>query len=255
MRNGFVGVFLLACLVLAQPALAQRCEHSRDIDLATDATGVNLAVITAGAGELTIEGGLTDQVVIEGRACASDAGRLEEMSVEIDPRGDRLEIETQIPDGWSWTGGRYAYIDLHIRVPSGMAVRVVDGSGNLAIRDVASVQLEDGSGNVELSGIRGDVSVDDGSGNLDLAAVGGEIWVHDGSGNIDIRDAGSVVIDSDGSGSIEVDGVHDSVIVHSDGSGAIWVASVGGDFTVHRDGSGGIRHSDVAGTVKIPKQR
>jgi len=255
MRNGLVGAALLACLVLAQPALAQRCEHSRDINLTADAAGVNLAVIVAGAGELVIEGGDAGQIVIEGRACASDADRLEKMSVEISPRDDQIGIETQVPDGWSWSGGRYAYINLHIQVPPGMALRVDDGSGNLVISNVASVELEDGSGNIEISRVVGDVSVDDGSGNVDLVGIGGEIWIEDGSGNIDIRDAGSVVVDSDGSGNIEIEEIRGSVMVHSDGSGSIWVTSIGGDFTVHHDGSGGIRHSDVAGEVDIPKQR
>lgn len=255
MRNGFLGVTLLACLAFAQPALAQRCEHSRDINLTADAAGMSLAVIIAGAGELVIEGGNGDQIVIEGRACASDADRLDDMSVKIGPRDDRITIETEIPDGWSWTGGRYAYIDLHIQVPSSMALRVDDGSGSLTIRDVAGVDLEDGSGNIEISGIAGDVAVDDGSGNVTLESIGGEVWVNDGSGNINIADVGSVVIDDDGSGSIDIDGVRGSVMVHSDGSGSIWVASVGGDFTVQEDGSGGIRHRDVAGKVDIPKQR
>jgi len=255
MRNGFIGVVLLACLLLAQPAEAQRCEHARDIELTTDAAGVRLAVIVAEAGELVIEGGSGDQIVIEGRACASDAGRLQEMSVNVDPREDRVEIETVIPDGWSWTGGRYAYIDLHIRVPAGIELRVDDGSGNVAIRGVASVELEDGSGNIEVSDVGGDVSVDDGSGNIGLENIGGEVWINDGSGNIDIGNVGSVVVDDDGSGNIDIDGVRGSVMVHSDGSGGIWVAAVGGDFTVQDDGSGGIRHRDVGGVVRIPRQR
>ncbi len=257
MRKGLFGAGLLACLVLAQPALAQRCEHSRDINLTASATAVNLAVVVAGAGELVIEGGGTDEIVIQGRACASDADRLEEMSIDLSPRGDRLQIKTEIPDrgNWSWSGNRYAHIDLTVQLPANLAVRVDDGSGNLVVRDVSSIELEDGSGNIEMSGIAGDVSIDDGSGNIDLTDVGGEVWINDGSGNIDIADVGSVVIDDDGSGNIDVDVVRGSVIVHSDGSGGIWVAAVGGDFTVQDDGSGGIRHRDVAGAVKIPKQR
>ena len=255
MRKGFVGVVLLALLVLAQPALAQRCEHSRDINLTSDASGVRQTIIIAEAGELVIEGGSGDQIVIEGRACASDEDRLAEMSVEVSPRDDRVTIETEIPDGWSWTGGRYAYIDLHIQVPSGMALNVDDGSGNLTIRGVASVELDDGSGNLEVSTVAGDVTIEDGSGNIGLEGIGGEVWITDGSGNINIDDAGSVVVDDDGSGNIEIDGVRGSVMVHEDGSGGIWVASVGGDFTVQDDGSGGIQHRDVAGSVKIPKQR
>jgi len=255
MRSGFVGIVLLACLVIAQPALAQRCEHSRDINLTTDADGVNLAIIIAEAGELVVEGGSGDRIVIEGRACASDADRLEDMSVNVSPRDDRVTIETEIPDGWSWTGGHYAYIDLHVRVPSAMALRIEDGSGNLVIRDVASVEIDDGSGNLEISGVTGDLSIEDGSGNIEIEGVSGEVWIDDGSGNINIDDVGSVVVDDDGSGNIEIDGVRGSVMVHEDGSGGIWVASVGGDFTVQDDGSGGIRHRDVEGEVRIPKQR
>jgi hypothetical protein len=238
MRKGLVGTVLLLCLVYAQPAFAQRCEHARDIDLASGAESIDLTVVTAGAGALLVEGS-GSEIVITGRACASDADRLANMHVNVTPRGDRLEIETDVPDisGWSWGGGRYAYIDLEIRVPAGMNVEVDDGSGDLVVRGVGSLRLEDGSDDVDVSRISGDVSIDDGSGDIDLDGIGGEVWLDDGSGNIDIDDATG------------------SVMIHDDGLGGISVTSVSGDFTVQSDGSGGIRHSDVSGSVKIPKQR
>lgn len=256
MRRVLVGVALFFCVAVAQPALAQRCEHARDIDLSAAAADVDLAVIAATAGSLRVEGGSGDDVVIAGRACASDADRLGDMTVTVDRRDDRIEIETEIPDtwGWSWLGSRYAYIDLHVQVPSRMAVELEDGSGNVIVRDVAEIGLSDGSGDIEITGIAGNVALADGSGNVHLTDIDGEIRIDDGSGSIDIRNAGSVVIEDDGSGSIDIDGVAGSVIVHRDGSGYIRVVSVRGDFTVERDGSGGIRHSDVAGRVSIPER-
>jgi hypothetical protein len=257
MRKPFVTSALVLAIVAAGPAFADDCEHSRVIDLTSAADGVDLAVIMAGAGALLVEGGTGTEVVVAGRACASDANRLANMNVNVARRGERLEIETDIPEisGWSWSGGRYAYIDLEVRVPAGMDVEVDDGSGSLVVRNVANLHLEDGSGNITVTGVRGNLSIDDNSGNIEIDDVAGEVWLNDGSGNITVRNTGTVVVDDDGSGNIDVSGVKGSVTVHEDGSGSIRVTAVDGDFTVRSDGSGGIRHADIGGTVNIPKQR
>ncbi len=255
MRKGLLAAAAVAALVVSSPVLAQRCEHSRDLDLSTGAGGADLAVIIAEAGDLRVEGGSGSEIVISGRVCASTQDRLDATTVTLDTRGDRVEIETEMPDSnWSWLGSNYAYIDLVVRVPENLAVRIEDGSGNMTVSNVAAATIDDGSGNIDIRNVRGELSVDDGSGNIDIVGAG-EVWVDDGSGNIDVRDAGEVTIDDDGSGNIDIENVSGSVLVGSDGSGSIYVSSVQGDFTVRRDGSGGIRHNDVSGTVDIPRKR
>jgi DUF4097 and DUF4098 domain-containing protein YvlB len=253
-HKGLLAAATVAALAVSTPALAQRCEHSRDIDLSTSASGADLVSIIANAGDLVVEGGGTE-IVITGRACASSESRLEELDVKLDTRGGRVEIETEMPESsWSWFGSNYAYIDLEVRVPTDLAVRIDDGSGDLTVSGIASADIEDGSGDVDVRDVSGEVSVNDGSGDIYITGAG-SVWVDDGSGDIDVRDAREVMIDDDGSGDIDIQDVTGSVTVGDDGSGSIRVADVGGDFTVHSDGSGGIRHSNVGGTVDIPRQR
>lgn len=256
MRKSLLGLALVALLAVATPARAQDCEHSRDLDLSHGVDGATLVRIIAEAGDLVVEGGAGSEITVTGRACASSAGRLDDMSLEIDRSGDRLVIETRMPDGWNWIGNSYAYMDLEIRVPGDLDLDIEDGSGNVTLRDLGGdVRLEDGSGNVTAVDLRGDFDLDDGSGNIDVSGVAGEVRVVDGSGNIDIRDAGSVLIDDDGSGNITVADVDGDVTVGDDGSGNITVEDIGGDLVVHDDGSGSIRYDRIAGMVDIPDDK
>jgi hypothetical protein len=64
------------------------------------------------------------------------------------------------------------------------------------------------------------VHVTDGSGNLLIENVGGDVTVNDGSGDINVRNVtGSFTVKSDGSGNIYVTDIRGSVIVQNDGSG------------------------------------
>lgn len=222
-------------LLLAGPAWAQRCEHSRDVDETVDAAGAVEALLVSGAGDLRVQGveGITE-VRVRGRMCASDPDRLEDMEVRARRSGDRVEVIAET-DGGGWRRGRgdHARIDLEVEVPATLALDVEDGSGDLTIRDVAAARI------------------DDGSGNIDVAAIAGDLEIDDGSGDIDVRGAGSVRVD-DGSGGIDVEDVRGDVVVEEDGSGSIEVRRVGGDFIVEDDGSGGIRYEDVAGRVETP---
>ena len=255
MRKGLLAVVLAFSVLVAAPAWAQDCDHGRDIDLTIEASGADLAAIAVGAGSLLIEGGSGQSVTVTGRACASSADWLEEMSLRAERDGDRVELETEVPEGWNWTGNRYAYFDLEIRVPASMAVRAEDGSGSATVRGVGSLEMSDGSGELEIYDVAGDVEVSDGSGSVEIADVGGEVRINDGSGELTVRNVGAVSVGSDGSGSMHFESIRGSVSVGSDGSGNIVVEGCGGDFTVDNDGSGSIRYDDVAGTVDIPERK
>jgi DUF4097 and DUF4098 domain-containing protein YvlB len=135
-------------------------------------------------------------------------------------------------DGGRWSWGDSPSIHLEVRMPDGLHLRVDDGSGSL-----------------EVSNVRGDISLDDGSGGITLDEVGGSVRIDDGSGAISITGAGGDVTINDGSGGIKVRGVAGSVTV-DDGSGSIDVSNVEEDFIVTDDGSGGINFSNIAGRVE-----
>lgn len=263
-----------ALLAVAAPALARDCDHRTEFKLdleARDATGFSLK---AGSGKLDVRGiEGADSVRVIGTACASHADTLEEMSLVDLSRGGSLSVATEIPkNGGGWFGRHYAYIDLEVEVPVGLALEIEDGSGEIIASRVGPIRIRDGSGAIRVEDARGDVDIHDGSGEIELRTVSGNVTLQDGSGEIDIdgvdggvlvREDGSgaigirevsrdVIIEDDGSGGIDIRNVAGNVRVDADGSGGIEVQDIGGDFEVGRDGSGGIRHSRVEGRVRVP---
>jgi len=129
--------------------------------------------------------------------------------------------------------------DTTVTVPDAMELWLTDGSGDAALSAVAKVCVGDGSGDLRIRDIAGDVLVEDGSGDLEVSSVGGNVEVTDGTGDLLVAgvcgDAGIV----DGSGDIVVDDVHGTVSI-TDGSGDIFVGEVG-DVEVVEGGSGDVR--------------
>lgn len=236
--RSFLGA-VLGLGVLALPASAQIfdnvCDVTRDINQRVAVPIGTRLNVDAAQGSLVVRGvqGLRE-ARITGRACASTAALLEEVSVAVRRDGNGVTIETQFPDR-NWRN-EFAKIDLVLEVPADVPVHVEDGSGEAEISGVAELSIDDGSGDLRISDVRGDVFIDDGSGGIDVRGVGGDVRVDDGSGGIDIADV---------RGSVRID----------DGSGSIDVRDVRGDFTVVNDGSGGIDWANVHGRVSVPNRR
>lgn len=232
--------------------------------------------LLAGSGSLEVTGveGL-NEVRAVGRACASHEEFLREIQLDSEMSGGTLRLETQHPDwnNWRGSGNRYARLDLRIEVPAGMDAEIKDGSGEASLSGLGALTVQDGSGALAISDIRGDLDIQDGSGELGirgilgsvriqdgsgevlLADVGADAEIQDSSGELEIRGVGGSLEISDSSGEIDVEDVRGTVRVVRDGSGSIEVEGVGGDFIVENDGSGSISHANVAGTVDIPKKR
>jgi hypothetical protein len=206
-----------------------------------DARGARTIEVRAGAGELRIEG-RTDisQVQVRGTAHASSRGRLADVKLIAERRGDAVYIKVDIPEN---NGGFFSRdwndnlaLDLVIEVPQSIALDVEDGSGDSKFVNVGPLRLVDGSGDIEIRGARGSVSVEDGSGDMTIENVEGSVRVTDGSGGITASNiGGDFIVDEDGSGSIDVN-------------------HVAGNFTVEEKGSGSISSSDVKGKIDIPER-
>lgn len=157
---------------------------------------------------------------------------------------ERFSLEKLFSGGWD------AWIDLDVSLPRRFALDIEDGSGNLEIRAIdGNLKLEDGSGDATLAEIAGAVTIEDGSGDLFLADLKGDLEIEDGSGDIDLKDAGGSVEIDDGSGSIAIRGARGPVIVE-DGSGDIDIDGVENDVDIEEAGSGGLSIRNVKGKVK-----
>ena len=250
--------FLLIGSVLASfPLLAWDCEYEKDIERTLDLADSEQLTVLAAAGELEITGVRGQEFAeIEGRACVSEQEWLADVRIETSG-GKNADIAVIVPGGvntWSLFGSRYAYVDLKLRVPDDLPLKVSDSSGEVEIEGVGALEIKDSSGKIEIENSSGPVVIEDSSGDIYLAGIGGSVTiVSDSSGDIEGRDiGGDLRVVKDSSGDIDFSEVDGDFIVERDSSGDITADSVGGDFRVLRDGSGSVRPTNVQGEVDVP---
>ena len=251
----------VASILLSAPGLeAQRHgEVTTPRTARVSAAGARLARIEARAGSLRIEGraGLTE-IHARGTARASSRALLDRVRLTAERRGDVAYVVVEIPDYWNDSrddDDEFAALDLIVEVPKTLALEVEDRSGDVEIRGVGQLDLDDNSGEVMIEDVGGRLRVRDGSGELRIRDVRGDVTLEDGSGGVRVHTVrGSVTVDRDGSGEFEAENVTGSVRIASKGSGSVEVAHVGGDFVVGRKGTGSIEHRDVRGRVDVPER-
>lgn len=269
-----VSFFVL--ILFAAGAGANECKFSATRDLHIDASGLHSAAFTLGSSDMKIHGvaGL-QKIEVHGKVCASEQERLAGVGVDQHRDGDRVTVTPHQADGQSFGlfGSSYAYIDLDVRVPADLAVRIDTHSGDVTAADLAALDFSSHSGDLILHHVAGDVRVsvhsgdvraDDlgsltltgsGSGDVHANRVHGPVEVgHVGSGDLGFDDvSGGVHLGSVGSGDVSIRDAGGNVVVDSIGSGDIDVAGVTGDFIVKSAGSGDIYHRNVKGRVEVPR--
>ena len=153
------------------------------------------------------------------------------MILTLDRSGNQAKLVADFKDSMGF--GKRGAVALDIRMPKGIDIDIDDGSGSIEVRGTeGSLMINDGSGSITASNVS-DVRIDDGSGSIDLKDVSGDVNIDDGSGSIKVsRVTGNILVD--------------------DGSGSINVADVQGNFKVVDAGSGSVNYRDVAGNVSIP---
>jgi hypothetical protein len=246
----------LALLLTAATASADifgDCSITEKRNVAAPAAGVTRIVIVGRAGFLHINGRRgAGEVRASGTACASSRDLLSETKLTASRSGSELRIEAEMPYDAGIFGS--SKVDFDVTVPDNIALRVEDGSGDLTIDTVASVDLTDGSGDIAIRNVIGDLSVHDGSGDMKIDNVSGNVRISDGSGDIDVNGAGSIEIGNDGSGGVDVRNVKHDVHIGNKGSGSVEVSDVGGNFHVGNKGGGSIDWKRVAGHVDVPER-
>jgi hypothetical protein len=225
---------LLTICVFAASANADEC---KDINVNLDSSDIRTLDLEVGAGYLSIIG--TDDadtaIQIQGHACADSRRALDDMDIVYERRGDTWYVETQNGEESFTLFSIFDFvhsngIDVDIMVPAGLLLNIDDGSGDMDIRDVrGELNIDDGSGDIQISDITGPVRIDDGSGDIELRNIENRVEIEDGSGDIDIvRVGGDVIIEDDGSGDIDVRDVRGDFIARDTGSGDVEYRDIGG---------------------------
>ena len=252
-------------------------------ELSLSSEGISAMNIECGAGFLKLKGveGL-DEIkvkadVIAGNKKGKELDEFIEENVELslERHGHRAVLISRIePSGFSFSlfslknGNKR--IDLTVEVPKVMNVEIKDGSGDIELKNInGEVNIDDGSGSIEVEDVKGEFEIHDGSGDLEINNIDAKTEIHDGSGELsihnvkgemEIRDgSGSMVIKdatgevtiSDGSGDIKIDKVMGDLEIE-DGSGTLWLTDIDGNVEIN-DGSGSIYIDGVSKDVDIPE--
>jgi hypothetical protein len=227
--------FIVIAMFAASLSHAAWNGYTEDRELELDADGLSSFDINAGAGSLVVTGVeglhkiLVTATINVPDEDADDARELIEKKLKLSLNQSRDEARLEAffeSHSWGWNDS--PSVDLDIRVPHGLALRVDDGSGSMKIIDVNSdVRIDDGSGSIDVAGVTS-ITIDDGSGSIKVIGVQGDVEIEDGSGSITVeRVGGSVTID-DGSGGIEIDDVEHDLTIVDDGSGGLNASNVRG---------------------------
>ena len=246
----------VALLLLPALASADECAFQKPLSGSLNLTGVRTLEIRLGRHDLHLNGVPGTGGQIRGRSCASSQERLASLQLTQRREGDRLVLSAEHdPQGWSinFFGSSYAFLDLQLDVPQGLAVELSVGSGDADVAGIDRLDSQVGSGDLRVHGIRERFTASVGSGDI-VAEDVGEIHVGSvGSGDFSARNVRrDVEIGSIGSGDAGLRHVDGNVIVGSIGSGDLDINGVAHDLRVRSIGSGDISHHDVAGRIDVP---
>lgn len=268
-----IKTIILILLFLSLSLFGTTFEKKKELNLS--AAGIEKFEADCGAGYLKITGeaGLKQ---IEVKATIEIKGYddkdaeffiKDKMTISLKKRGDTAYLVSKVESSL-FKRPKSALINLDVRVPKGLSLEIDDGSGSIEIIDIDNeVEIEDGSGSIDMENIGGNVEIDDGSGSIVLVKITGDVKIDDGSGGIKAEEVkGNLKID-DSSGEIKVKKISGDVDVHDssgdmkiyevggsvwvdDGSGSIYIDGVEKDVVIKGAGSGSVSIQNVKGKVK-----
>ena len=235
---------LSGCIINVNAANAQPKTHSHQ-QLTLDTQAIEQLVIQAGAGELVIVGVEGQTAIILEADIYSYQGVDYTLTLEQQSNKAMLKAEFDSSNNFN----RSPYIDLHLSVPKHLLLQIDDGSGRIDISNVdANMDITDGSGDIQIAGGQA-IKINDGSGGIHITHSQGKMSIDDGSGEIFVEHVKGDIDIQDGSGDMSIAHIDGKVTV-TDGSGGISIRHALG-LTLNETGSGDVSFEDIQGPVSM----
>ena len=187
------------------------------------------------AGGVEIRPGSDDEIQVVVIKSARKQRDLERINVEFREKQGGLIIETSAPASL-----RNAWVKLEIITPTSTTLDMEVGSGSLEVRGLdGPISAHTDSGSIELREVTGSVDASTGSGGITVVGPRGEVKVHTGSGKIDIGEVDGMIDASTGSGSLSVYDARGQVRLETRSGGIEYRGTPADDCSFETD-SGGI---------------
>jgi len=257
------------CLCLAAPAGAAEGRFARTLQVSG---AVELEVQT-GSGTIDVRTGDSSSVRITGTIRATrgwfDSADAEhkvhylETNPPIEQHGNIIKIghieDEELKRDISISYEIVTPVETSLRSSSGSGeqnvsgvrgpVEASSGSGSLRLTNIGDmVRASTGSGHISVEGVKGSVHASTGSGEIHATGVAGGLRASTGSGSVTLRQTapGDVEV-STGSGTVELEGVH----------GAVHANTASGNILVEGQGQDSWRLSTASGsvTIRLPSEQ
>ncbi len=246
---------IASLLLLPLTALADepQCKFNEARDLKLDLAGAKAVVFEVNQHDLVLQAG-PGAAQLSGRACASNADWLRELTVTQQKVGDKLVVRLQRENASRSLnlGNGYAYLDMRGSVPDTILVQLKVGSGDVSVSGAHSLSADVGSGDITLQGIKGLVTAAVGSGDVTLDGAGALNLLSVGSGDFKARNVrGDARVGTIGSGDFELDGAGGNVEIGTVGSGDSELRQIKGNARIGTVGSGDTTLREIGGSVSV----
>jgi DUF4097 and DUF4098 domain-containing protein YvlB len=217
----------IACLIMALMTTALiSADYVQKKDLSLSAADISRLKTDCGAGFLAIKGDkeaksieVKAEIVIDDmRGEKAEEYIHKNMRLTLHKEGQNARLESHFENRRSFVRAfldrTNARINLTVTIPYDLNIDVEDGSGEIVIENVGGqILIDDGSGEIEITSVSGDVEITDGSGWVYVGNIDGNVTVDDGSGAVEIEYVkGDVEIIDAGSGRLDISHVDGKVI-------------------------------------------
>ena len=178
----------VAALAVLLAGIAKRTRTRRTVE--ADVEAGTAVEVRHSLGKVTVTGADTTRVTATARIVAADQNIARLVRLELRPEGNAVHVHVQVPrDGDHYP--RHLSIALDVIVPRSTSVRVKLGMGEIAVRDVGSVEASARMGKLSLRGISGAVLSRLGMGQTSVELPdswhGGQVDVRSRMGNVLLR--------------------------------------------------------------------
>jgi DUF4097 and DUF4098 domain-containing protein YvlB len=240
----YFAIVLLLCLVVPVSVFARAEGHFERTLTVSGAVNLEL---TTGSGEVIVKTGGSNQVEVHAKIRSSNdwwggdadsAIRSVESNPPIVQSGSSIRIGFNLPED----AKRHVSIAYELTVPPDTTLQVNTGSGEISVQGVrATAKLHTGSGDIRAQDLGPQSRMETGSGSIHADAVAAPVYASTGSGSIqaDLTGSGDVDVHT-GSGSVRIRGVNGGLRART-GSGELDAdGNVKGSWQLHT-GSGNVR--------------
>lgn len=248
--------FLIICALAFNVWAFKELSFEQEVSIAKkDAKAVTIDV---GSGSLKVRGEDIDEIRVMAKVYSKKYSNLEDLQesftenviFDIQHKGSNIVFQAKNKKKLFNFSSSDISIDVELVMPHSMHLDVDDGSGSIDIANInGMLEIDDGSGSLVIHNIGANVTIDDGSGSIEMNNVTGDVRIDDGSGQLKLTDINGSVYIEDGSGEINITGVSNNVTL-DDGSGSVKIVDLAGDFKLIDDGSGSIYVNDKKWVVK-----